>query len=60
MKRLRANGASLVSVFTGHLQKWLGYVYAELQMNRLKQKIVIKVKPEVALAVELSINSLLN
>ena len=45
-------------IFTGHLRKWLGYVYAELQTNRLKPEIVIKVKQRVALAVELSIYNL--
>ena len=33
-------------IFTGHLRKWLCYVYAELQINQLKPNVVIKLKSE--------------
>ena len=53
MKRVKANGASLMSNFCRASLKmaWLN-VYSELQMNRLKSKIV---KQGVALAVKFSI-----
>ena len=46
MRHFQANGLFRRHIFTCHLGKWFGNIYAELRNNRLKSEIITRVITE--------------